>query len=62
MEREREAGSLLSGIPNEELDKDANDWYYIKQMFMGLIGLGEIVGVICYFENVAKATKNETLL
>lgn len=49
-------------IPNEELDKDANDWYYIKQMFMGLIGLGEIVGVICYFENVAKATKNETLL
>lgn len=49
-------------IPNEEVDKDANDWYYIKQMFMGLIGLGEIVGVICYFENVAKATKNETLL
>lgn len=49
-------------IPNEELDKDANDWYYIKQMFMGLIGLWEIVGVICYFENVAKATKNETLL
>ena len=49
-------------IPNEELDKDANDWYYIKQMFMGLIGLGEIVGVICYFENVAKATKNEILL
>ena len=49
-------------IPNEELDKDANDWYYTKQMFMGLIGLAEIVGVICYFENVAKATKNETLL
>ena len=49
-------------IPNKEVDKDANDWYYIKQMFMGLIGLGEIVGVICYFENVAKATKNETLL
>lgn len=49
-------------IPNAEVDKDANDWYYIKQMFMGLIGLGEIVGVICYFENVAKATKNETLL
>lgn len=49
-------------IPNEELDKDANDWYYIKQMFMGLIGFGEIAGIVVYFENVAKATKNETLL
>lgn len=50
--------TLPDQIPNEEVDEDA----FWKVWGMWIIGLGEIAGVICYFENVAKATKNETLL
>ena len=54
--------SLPDQIPNKEVDKDAYDWFYMKVMVMILIGLWEIIGIVKYFENVAKATKNETLL
>ena len=54
--------TLPDQIPNEEVDEDAADSYFYKIWFMVIIGMLEIVGIILYFENVAKATKNETLL
>lgn len=54
--------TLPDQIPNEEVDEDAANMYFWKVWGMWIIGMLEIVGIILYFENVAKATKNETLL